>query len=146
MGRSLKVDLKTSNVHEVEVVRFIPCRPAFFLAVKYLQRSILCENIFTELNFLFVFPYRDSSFRNITKGSSRISKLVPGSFRPQHRRKIRLIEGNAKCPLKNLTCKGTVRQVFICLRPLPSYDPISPPCILHTCIQYTYSHRDRGES
>jgi hypothetical protein len=30
------------------------------------------------------------------------------------RRKIRLIEGNAKCPqLKKLTCKGTLRQVFI---------------------------------
>ncbi len=30
------------------------------------------------------------------------------------RRKIRLIEGNAKCRhLKKLTCKGTLRQVFI---------------------------------
>ncbi len=36
------------------------------------------------------------------------------------RRKIRLIEGNAKCRhLKKLTCKGTLRQVFICLRPPP---------------------------
>jgi hypothetical protein len=35
------------------------------------------------------------------------------------RRKIRLIESNAKCYLKKLTCKGTLRQVFICLRPPP---------------------------
>ncbi len=34
------------------------------------------------------------------------------------RRKIGLIEGNAKCRhLNNMTCKGTLRQVFICLRP-----------------------------
>ncbi len=36
------------------------------------------------------------------------------------RRKIRLIESNAKFRyLKKLTCKGTSRQVFICLRPPP---------------------------
>jgi hypothetical protein len=36
------------------------------------------------------------------------------------RRKIRLIEDNAKCRhLKKLTCKGTLRQVFISLRPPP---------------------------
>jgi hypothetical protein len=35
-----------------------------------------------------------------------------------NRRKIRLIENNAKCrPLKKCTCKWTLRQVFICLRP-----------------------------
>jgi hypothetical protein len=34
------------------------------------------------------------------------------------RRKIRLIESNAKCRyLKKLTCTGTLRQVVICLRP-----------------------------
>jgi hypothetical protein len=35
------------------------------------------------------------------------------------RRKIGLIESNAKnvVILKKLTCKGTLRQVFICLRP-----------------------------
>ncbi len=36
------------------------------------------------------------------------------------RRKVRLIESNAKCRyLKKLTCKGTLRQVFIGLRPPP---------------------------
>jgi hypothetical protein len=34
-----------------------------------------------------------------------------------HRRKIRLIEGKAKCHLKKMACKGILRQVFICLRP-----------------------------
>jgi hypothetical protein len=34
------------------------------------------------------------------------------------RRKIRLKESNAKCRhLKKLTCKGSLKQVFICLRP-----------------------------
>jgi hypothetical protein len=35
-------------------------------------------------------------------------------------RKIRLIESNAKCRhLKKVTWKGTLRQLFICLRPPP---------------------------
>jgi hypothetical protein len=35
-----------------------------------------------------------------------------------NRRKIRLIEGNAKGRhLKKLTCKGTLQKLFICLRP-----------------------------
>ncbi len=42
------------------------------------------------------------------------------------RRKIRLIESNAKCRhLKKLTCKATLRQVFICLR---------PPTLLSFCL------------
>jgi hypothetical protein len=37
-----------------------------------------------------------------------------------YRRKIRMIESNAKCRyLKKLTRKGALRQVFICLRPPP---------------------------
>ncbi len=51
------------------------------------------------------------------------------------RRKIRLIEGNARCRhLKILTCKGTLRHVFICLRPRTQYHPP-----LHTVYVYTYS-------
>jgi hypothetical protein len=61
-----------------------------------------------------------------------------------HRRKIRLIEGNAKCRhLKKLTCKGTLRQVFICLRPRTPY-----PTPLHTVYVYMYSiliHTGKGE-
>ncbi len=53
-----------------------------------------------------------------------------------HRRKIRLIEGKAKCHLKKLACKGILRQVFICLRPRTLYPP---PLTL-----YTYSHREGG--
>jgi hypothetical protein len=57
------------------------------------------------------------------------------------RKKIRLIEGNAKClHIKKLTSNGTLRQVFICLRPRPHI----PPYTLYTCIQYTYSHREGG--
>jgi hypothetical protein len=42
--------------------------------------------------------------------------------------KIRLIEGNAKCRHpKKLACQGTLRQVFICLRPRTPYHPPPPP-------------------
>ncbi len=48
-------------------------------------------------------------------------------------RKIRLIEGNAKCRhLKQWTYKGTLRQVFVCPRPRTSYHPPS----LHTVYVY----------
>ncbi len=51
------------------------------------------------------------------------------------RRKIRLIETNAKCRhLKKLTCKGTLRHVFICLRPKT---PNSPPYTLFSVYVYT---------
>jgi hypothetical protein len=41
---------------------------------------------------------------------------------------------------QKLTSKGTWRQVFICLSPLPSY-PMTP---YYPHLQYTYSHRDGG--
>ncbi len=51
-----------------------------------------------------------------------------------HRRKIRLIEGNAKCRhLKKWTFKGTLQQVFICMRARKPY----PPPLLHTVYLYT---------
>ncbi len=60
-----------------------------------------------------------------------------------NRRQIRLIEGNAECHKnKRLTWKGTLRQMFICLRPRIPY----PPHTLYTCIQHTYSHRKGEES
>jgi hypothetical protein len=45
---------------------------------------------------------------------------------------------------KKKTCKGTFRQVFICLRPGPlsSYDPI--PLRLIYVYTVTYSHREGG--
>ncbi len=54
-----------------------------------------------------------------------------------NRRKIRLIESNAKCRyLKKFTCKWTLRQVFYLSEALsPSYHPILPP--LHTVYVYT---------
>jgi hypothetical protein len=53
------------------------------------------------------------------------------------RRKIRLIEGNAKCRhLKIFTCKGTLRQAFICLRPRTPYHPHLTHYIRVYTIQY----------
>ncbi len=39
--------------------------------------------------------------------------------------------------LKNWPKKGLCGGCFICLRPLPSYDPILPPFTLYTCMVYT---------
>ncbi len=49
--------------------------------------------------------------------------------------KIGLIEGNAK-----LTCKGTLRHVFIGLSPKPP--PPHTVQYIHTCIQFTCSQRE----
>ncbi len=47
---------------------------------------------------------------------------------------------------KKLTCKGNLRQVFICLRPPSLLWPHTPPHTLYTCTQYsklyTYSQRE----
>ncbi len=75
------------------------------------------------------------------------------SIRPQrimyytvriYRRKIRLIESNAKwCYLKQLTVKGLCGRCFIFWGPLLSYDPrlhTPPPplhTLLYTCIMFT---------
>ncbi len=64
------------------------------------------------------------------------------------RRKIRLIEGNAKCRhLKKLTCKGTLRLVFICLRPRNPYLP--PLQTVYLYLLYSiliYTGKGGGES
>ncbi len=60
-----------------------------------------------------------------------------------HHKKIRLIEGNAKCRhLKKLACKGTLQQVFLCLKARTPIPP--PPYTMYLCIQYIYSHRKGG--
>ncbi len=72
---------------------------------------------------------------------SKWSSLVNGIvlLSKQHdpdRRKIRIIGGNAEC-------QGTLRQVFICLRPRTLY----PPPLLKHCI-FVYSiliHIGKGE-
>jgi hypothetical protein len=55
-----------------------------------------------------------------------------------HHKKIRFIEGNAKCRhQKKFPCKGTLRQVFICLRPRTPYIYTSIPLPLHTVRVYS---------
>jgi hypothetical protein len=77
------------------------------------------------------------------KGVNIEQDIITNSFQYKYRkrrRKIRLIEGNAKCrhPEK-LTSKGTLRQVLICLR---SGTPYLLP--LTHCIHVLFTHR-RGE-
>jgi hypothetical protein len=63
-------------------------------------------------------PLETQESRNFLRGDQR--RMAAG------RRKIRVIESNAKCRyLKKLTCKGTLRKVFYLSEALPSYDP--PP-------------------
>ncbi len=57
------------------------------------------------------------AFASAARGRVRVSTLS------EKRKKIRLIEGNAKCRhLNKFSCKGTFRQVFICLRPITRCD------------------------
>jgi hypothetical protein len=97
------------------------------------------------------------AFKTVCWDSSEINNCLllisfgkKSRFKPCLRRKIRLIESNAKCRyLTKLMCKGTLRQVFyLSEAPSSSYDTIPPP--LHTVhvytVLYTYSHREgRGE-
>jgi hypothetical protein len=63
--------------------------------------------------------------------NSNASGKGPSNTRP--------VEGSAKCRhLKKLTCKGTLRQVFICLRPRTPYP--HPLHNAHCCI-HVYSIR-----
>jgi hypothetical protein len=76
--------------------------------------------------------------------SSLLEFMKRGRGEGAHRREIRLIESNAKCGhLKKLTCKGTMRQVYIYMSGSQNLIPL-PPYTLYTCIQYTYSHREEG--
>ncbi len=85
-----------------------------------------------------------------------LRKEVPGkndrfaARDPFDRRRLRLMECNAKCRyLKKLTCKGTLLQVFyLSEAPYPPMTLYSPSSYtLYTCIQlqYTNSHREGGE-
>ncbi len=70
------------------------------------------------------------------------------------RKKIRLVEGNAKCRLIwKMTWKGTLWQLFTCLS--LQHNPISHPpppplprntlnTYMYTFLYSTYSHREKG--
>ncbi len=60
-------------------------------------------------------------------------------------RKIRLKEGNAKCHhLKKLTCKGTLRLVFICLRPRTPYHQPTQTVYVNT-VYLSHREGERGK-
>jgi hypothetical protein len=59
------------------------------------------------------------------------------------RRKIRLIESNEKCcHLKKLICKGTLRQLFIFLKPRTPYKP--PPHIQSVNVYTVHTWKGGG--
>jgi hypothetical protein len=71
--------------------------------------------------------------------------MCKGALEGGIRRKIRLIEGNAKRRhLKKFTCKGTLRQVFICLRPPPLLWPHILPYTLCICVYCKLIHTGKA--
>jgi hypothetical protein len=75
---------------------------------------------------------------------SEKTKNIAVGLEPQkdktHRRQCKLSSS------KTFTCKGTFRQVFICLRPCTPYPPPPTTHTLYKCIvySYTYSLREGG--
>jgi hypothetical protein len=66
------------------------------------------------------------------KTTSPVFSIWDICFMPTAVENNKLIEGNAKCRhLKKLACKGTLRQVFICLK-LRSLSP--PPLLTHCTV------------
>ncbi len=78
--------------------------------------------------------------------STRLSNM-PTTGKYWSRRKIRLIESNTTYRhLQKFTCKGNLRQVFICLKPRSSYPPSLTHCIrVYTTVYYSHSEGGRVE-
>ncbi len=58
---------------------------------------------------------------------------------------INYIDNKAKCRhLKKLTCKGTLQQVFVCLRPPPFLWRHTPPPPQHTVYEGILLHKGKG--
>ncbi len=68
----------------------------------------------------------------------RVVHMGVGVTLLSHRAMHRLINYKYTKASKIVTCKGTLRQVFI------SLTPPFPPYTLYTCTQYTYAHREVG--
>ncbi len=108
----------------------------------------------TSRNLLFLLKRRSvfpephlNLFKILFEQIVQIWNTAGCNFYNVDRRKIRLIEGNAKCRhLKQLTCKGSLRRLFICMRPRTPYSSSLTHC-LHLCTVYsTYInlHREGG--
>ncbi len=124
------------------------------LAVWYFFLLLWLMLIYLHICFMYDLSWFAVAFKRKMKNSSKHNTTGTDSFPPIKdpcclykvvywcwRRKIRLIEGNAKsCHLKKFTSTGILRQVFICLRPITPYP--SPSDTLYTFIQYNYLHRE----
>ncbi len=84
-------------------------------SLKITERESIPGNRFRQAGNRFLFLKR---FTNTGSECSHSLRDIDSS-----RRKIRLIEGNAKCRhLKKLACKGSLRQAFA-----EAQNPITPP-------------------
>jgi hypothetical protein len=112
--------------------------------IKY--RSHFCSGKYRicEVNIFLLMP---NNFRWKTLIHPCEGTLMRKVFRTEDatysRGKIRLIEGNAKCRhLKKLAFKGTLRQVFVCLRPRTQYP--YPPLTHCIPVYIILIHTQRG--
>ncbi len=114
---------------------FLPEDSFFCIYPWVLHKSLLMNFIFLVVSTYFHIQYSGEfshSLCTVQYCYYCTTVLYWGSLR-LHCRNIRLIEGNAKCRhLKKLTYKGTLRQVFICLRLRTPYTPL-----LHILYEYT---------
>jgi hypothetical protein len=117
------INLSTKKVRSQ--LCYIFCYPSF-------------SNLFLELSFAII-PLFQKCYFSLWFPHAVQRALFHSSLSPQ-KNKTHRRQGKTSSS-KKLTCKETLRQVFICLK---SRTPYPSPYTLYTCIQYSYSHREGG--
>ncbi len=107
--------LRISRYHmsHVEPLKSTLCTFTVYTTSKnFSLHKVHCSNVFLHVQACIT-VYR-SYIIICTSWEYNVAIHLHGQSIPEYHRQIRLIEGNAKCRhLKKLTCKGTLRQLFI---------------------------------
>ncbi len=97
-------------------------------------KDIITYKLYSVKEFVMIKAFWQQGFSSFKY--SMFNRTVQTKKDKTHRRQCKMPS------TKKLTCKGTLRQVFIYLRP-KSHTTL--PFTLNTWIQYTYLHREGGE-